>query len=316
MEDNVLALVLVGGALGLRHGIDWDHIAAIADITSTTISSEEALAEEHHVVEHHGDEERHDDGHSAVEHHTAAHTEEHEGGSRSTSPVTMSKWQEGKEGFVLATFYALGHATVVFTLGLLALWVGAILPEWLDPLMERVVGVTLVLLGLWIFYSLWRYGRSFRLRSRWMLIFSWVRNGWALLHSKMTGSPTAHAHDLTQYGPKTAYGIGLIHGIGAETGSQALLLASAAGASGTLSGSVLLLAFTIGLIISNSIVAAFSAFSFVSTVTKRNVYVVIGFVAGVFSLFVGAFFLFGQGSELPDLQDTVNLIFGAPPVES
>lgn len=313
MENNVLALVLLGGALGLRHGIDWDHIAAIADITSTTVSSEEALAEEHHVVEHHQDDESHDGGHSAVEHHTAAHTEEHQGGVQLASPVVTSKWQEGKEGFVLATFYALGHATVVFILGLLALWVGAILPEWLDPLMERVVGVTLVLLGLWIFYSLWRYGRSFRLRSRWMLIFSWVRNGWAVLHSKMTGSPTAHAHDLTQYGPKTAYSIGMVHGIGAETGSQALLLASAAGASGTLRGSVLLLAFTIGLIMSNSIVAAFSAFSFVSTVTKRNVYVVIGFVAGVFSLLVGSLFLFGQGTALPDLQDVVNLIFGAPP---
>ena len=30
--------VLVGGALalGIRHGIDWDHIAAITDITSST----------------------------------------------------------------------------------------------------------------------------------------------------------------------------------------------------------------------------------------------------------------------------------------
>ena len=28
-------------ALGLRHGIDWDHIAAITDITSTTTSTSE-----------------------------------------------------------------------------------------------------------------------------------------------------------------------------------------------------------------------------------------------------------------------------------
>ena len=27
-------------ALGLRHGIDWDHIAAITDITSTTTANE------------------------------------------------------------------------------------------------------------------------------------------------------------------------------------------------------------------------------------------------------------------------------------
>ncbi|MCH8850354.1 MAG: hypothetical protein IIC89_05960, partial [Chloroflexi bacterium] len=28
-------------ALGLRHGIDWDHIAAITDITSTTAANAE-----------------------------------------------------------------------------------------------------------------------------------------------------------------------------------------------------------------------------------------------------------------------------------
>src|SRR3990172_5772046 len=34
---------VLGGALalGLRHGIDWDHIAAITDITSTTTSTSE-----------------------------------------------------------------------------------------------------------------------------------------------------------------------------------------------------------------------------------------------------------------------------------
>src|SRR3972149_4987874 len=29
-------------AQGIRHGIDWDHIAAITDITSTTASAQEA----------------------------------------------------------------------------------------------------------------------------------------------------------------------------------------------------------------------------------------------------------------------------------
>ena len=35
---------ILGGALalGIRHGIDWDHIAAITDITSTTAANEPA----------------------------------------------------------------------------------------------------------------------------------------------------------------------------------------------------------------------------------------------------------------------------------
>lgn len=107
----------------------------------------------------------------------------------------------------------------------------------------------------------------------------------------------------------------MVHGIGAETGSQALLLASAAGATGSIAGSVLLFAFTVGLLISNSMVASFSAFGFVSSATKRNIYVVVGIVAGLFSLFVGSFFLIGQGSQLPDLQEMLNILFGASPVK-
>ena len=293
MEGDVLALLGLGVALGLRHGIDWDHIAAITDITSSTVSTEEAEARGLATSGVSGDDPP----------------------SVALMERPGRRWREGKDGFFLASFYALGHATVVVMLGLLAIWLGAILPEWLDPLMERIVGVTLVLLGVWIFYSLWRYGRSFRLRSRWMLVFSWARHGWAALQSRMTGRPAQHTHEFSQYGPKTAYGVGMVHGIGAETGSQALLLASAAGATGSIAGSVLLFAFTVGLLISNSMVASFSAFGFVSSATKRNIYVVVGIVAGLFSLFVGSFFLIGQGSQLPDLQEMLNILFGASPVK-
>src|SRR6476659_8621013 len=34
-----LGILLTGLLLGVRHGIDWDHIAAITDITSTTAAA-------------------------------------------------------------------------------------------------------------------------------------------------------------------------------------------------------------------------------------------------------------------------------------
>ena len=37
---------------------------------------------------------------------------------------------------------------------------GALLPDWLDPIMGRVVGFTLVALGLWVMYSVYRYARA------------------------------------------------------------------------------------------------------------------------------------------------------------
>jgi high-affinity nickel-transport protein len=120
--------------------------------------------------------------------------------------------------------------------------------------------------------------------------------------------PRNHALDIAQYGTKTAFGIGIIHGIGAETGSQALL-AGAAGATTPQSGSLMLLMFALGLVMSNSLIALFSLAGFVSSSTKRNVYVV-GVLVGVFSLVVGVLFLVGHGADLPDLQGVLNAIFG------
>ncbi|MDP9379381.1 MAG: hypothetical protein M3Q29_04385 [Chloroflexota bacterium] len=254
----MLGLGALGFVLGLRHGIDWDHIAAITDITGSVVTTDEADigGESHH-------------------------------------------------GFVLATMYALGHASLVVTLGILAIWLGAILPDWVDPILARVVGVTLLLLGFWIFYSLWRYGKSFQLRSRWMLVFSLVGRGWAALKGRH-----GHAREVTQYGKKTAYGIGVIHGIGAETGSQAVLLAAAAGTTTRVTGSLLLLFFTVGLVVSNSLVAAFSLLGFVSASTKRNIYVAVGVLTAVFSIIVGASFVMGQEARLPSLEGVLNFFFG------
>ncbi len=287
MFEGALALTLLGLALGLRHGIDWDHIAAITDITSSVISTEAA------------------GGQLAVT---------RSGGQTTSVSLAVSRRREVQQGFFLGTLYAVGHASVVASLGLLAIWAGTILPEWIDPVMERIVGVTLLALGAWIFYSLWRYGRSFRLQSRWMVIFTLIGRGWIWLKSKVTRQTPVHDHtqEIAQYGSKAAFGIGMIHGVGAETGSQALLLAAAAGATTPQSGSLMLLSFVGGLVISNSLITLFSLIGFISSSAKRNVYVVIGILAGIFSLAVGAFFITGQGAQLPDLQEAINFFIESP----
>src|SRR5204863_3113959 len=45
-----VGLLITALVLGIRHGIDWDHIAAITDITSTTSAAEAAT--EHHELDH------------------------------------------------------------------------------------------------------------------------------------------------------------------------------------------------------------------------------------------------------------------------
>jgi high-affinity nickel-transport protein len=211
---------------------------------------------------------------------------------------------EQRHAILLGTLYALGHATVVGALGLLALAFGAVLPSWVDPIMGRVVGATLVLLGIWVFVSLYQYARhgaAFRLRSRWMLLFDSVRYGWRRLQARLHGHEHVDAIEMSSYGTRTAFGVGMIHGIGAETGSQVLLIAAIGGASGAGLGIPMLLAFIVGLLASNTIVVLLSASGFVASQLRTRLYVAIGFVAGVFSLAVGLVFLLGANDVLPDL---------------
>lgn len=271
-------LLVSGFWFGVRHGIDWDHIAAIADITGSQDDRRQAL------------------------------------------------W--------LGTLYVLGHAAVVFVLGLVAIAAGDLLPAGIDEVMGRIVGVTLVILGVYVFVSLVRHGRDFRLRSRWMLLFSGIRRGsrWvrdrvarghhatsertasgnggetdpALLHHGHHGRPGHHHHGrpepddtFANYGTGTAIGVGMIHGVGAETPTQVLIFIAAAGAGGTAVGVAVLLAFIIGLMLSNSIITVGSAVGFLSASRNFAVYAAVGVITALFSLVLGVLFLLGMESVLP-----------------
>jgi high-affinity nickel-transport protein len=204
----------------------------------------------------------------------------------------------------LGTLYALGHGLVVVVLGLAAITFGALLPDWLDPIMGRVVGFTLVALGVWVMYSIYRYARAgehFRLRSRWMLVFDGLRYGWRRFQARIHGHEHVDPLEMSSYGPRTSFGVGMIHGIGAETGSQVLLIAAIGGASSAGLGVPMLFAFVIGLLMSNFVIVLLSSASFVSSQARERLYVAIGAVAGVFSLVIGAIFLLGLDGSLPDL---------------
>ena len=167
-----------------------------------------------------------------------------------------------------------------------------------------VGGVTLISLGLWLVYSLWRDGAGYRLRSRWMLLFDGLRRAGRWLDGRLTGRVHAHPHTpetRSAYGVGAAYGIGMIHGVGAETGSQVLLFAAAAGATSNLSGSLLLLAFVVGLLVSNSLITFGSVLGFSRSRTHRVAYVGLGVVTAAFSLVVGTLFLLSRGLLLPSI---------------
>ena len=309
-------------ALGIRHGIDWDHIAAITDITSTTASVSEAkeswligepglmLTDESHHSEHgpHGEHEHRPELHRST---TALGVAER--GRTATAALDrvkaghhgslFSRVQEHRDAIWLGTLYALGHGFVVTVLGLAAIVASEVLPDWIDGVMERVVGLTLIFLALYLFFSVYQYlrhGGEFRIRSRWMLVFAGVQNAWSWARSRIGHHEHSHAAPQ-QYGARTAFGIGLIHGIGAETGTQALIIATAVGATSKSVAVAALLAFIVGLLISNSFVTLASTVGFVSARRRQTIYLAAGLFAAFFSLIVGLIFLNTWTGILPDL---------------
>lgn len=289
--DAGLKAGVLGTALtyGFRHGFDWDHIAAITDITSSQENSRRAL--------------------------------------------------------FLATLYAVGHAAVVFVLGVLAIVAGDFVPPGVDEVMGRVVGATLIALGVYVFYSLLRHGRDFRMRSRWMLVLEGARRLIRRLqggsaqpvtiehaHEHVVGNHGHHHHPhemqagdadgavitvthshthrhvgvvpddpFMNYGPATATGIGMIHGVGAETPTQVLLLLAAASVGGGAAGIAVLVAFLIGLFASNSVVAAASTYGYINATKSFVVYATVAVLTGIFSLGLGLVLVFAKDAVLPTL---------------
>jgi high-affinity nickel-transport protein len=269
-----VGLLLTAFGFGFRHGIDWDHIAALTDITNSEAEPRRAMR--------------------------------------------------------FATLYALGHALVVFLLGFAAIVLAQRLPVRIDAVIERFVGATLLILGCYVFYAVARHGREFRMRSRWMLLFHGVRSGiqWLRTRGGTTSRlielehdhvhvlrepddivhPQEHRHrhlvqlpddPFASYAPRTAFGIGMIHGVGAETPTQVLIFVTAAGASGKGIGLLLLGAFLVGLLASNSAVAGAGVFGFLGAARNFRVYVAVSCVTALFSLAIGSVFLLGGAALLP-----------------
>jgi high-affinity nickel permease len=302
-DAGAIGLITTALALGVRHGFDWDHLAAITDVTSTTATAEAAELD-HETVHVQAAPAEHAHRHGGPDE-LATHETRPDGSTHPHPPAPPRFMTEQRRALLLGSLYALGHAAVVAVLGTLALLFGAVLPDWVDQVMGPVVGATLLFLGIWVFVSLYQYarhGREFRLRSRWMLVFDSIRYAWRRFQARLHGHEHVDPMEMSSYGVRTAFGVGMIHGIGAETGTQVLLIAAIGGASSQGLGIPMMLAFIAGLLISNSIVVLITATGFIASRVRERLYVVIGVVAGTFSLVIGAIFLLGLETRLPSLE--------------
>jgi high-affinity nickel-transport protein len=245
LTPNSLQLALLSAAiLGFHHGFDYDHIAAITDITS----------------------------------------------------VQNDRWR----GMRLGLFYALGHAATVAALGTAVIVFQLSLPHGMDRIAERLVGLTLLVLGIYVLGSLSK-GNSAP-KSRFYLMAKAAR--W--LHWKLKNYWHDHEHPAPEdkssnYSPKSVIMIGLVHGLGAETPSQLMIFLLAANLGGVSKGFLGLAMFIAGLLVMNTIMTALSVGIFGASSRLPRLQVVVTALTAIYSLAVGAFFLFGSSSLLPPL---------------
>jgi high-affinity nickel-transport protein len=272
---NLRLALLSAAVLGFRHGLDYDHIAAITDISSVQLRARDAMR--------------------------------------------------------YGLLYVAGHATTVALLGSAAVMFRIALPAASDRWAERLVGITLLVLGLYVLGTFFRpsthsHGHP-RARTRITLLMNgalWVY--WRL--SRIFGGTRVEAPEVFKdgYGTSSTFVVGVIHGLGAETPTQILLFLMAANLGGTGAGLLGLTMFILGLVLMNTLMCGMAAglFSmdkvlgwlatngassgrlsraFGSLLPAFRAHAVSGFtlLTSAYSIVVGAIFLFGSAGKLPSL---------------
>jgi high-affinity nickel-transport protein len=243
---TALAITLISCAvLGFRHGFDYDHIAAISDITSVQTRASTAMR--------------------------------------------------------LGLLYALGHATMIALLGAMVVLFQLSLPHRLDSWAERLVGLTLIVLGIYVLGSLVWGDPAAIPPSRAAIL---IRGGRRLRRTLWPRAADAtHPHDdqdLNYTGP-IAFSVGIIHGLGAETPSQLALFLLAANLGGIAKGMAGMAVFLVGLLVMNTLMTASACGLFRGTAPHPAVMRVFVGLTAVYSFIVGCVFLLGLAERLPAL---------------
>jgi ABC-type nickel/cobalt efflux system permease component RcnA len=127
-----------------------------------------------------------------------------------------------------------------------------------------------------------------------------------------TVTATAHQHrhrhrhvatmpddPFTTSAPRTAFAVGMVHGVGAETPTQILVFLAASRAGGVAVGILLLTCFLVGLVVSNTVVALTAAFGILGASRHFPLNATISVLAATFSVIIGTLFLIGQTPLLP-----------------
>lgn len=232
-------------ALGLRHGFDYDHIAAITDITSVE--------------------------------------------SRPARSLT------------LGLLYALGHAVTVAVLGGMVIVGRFALPSGLNEWAERFIGCTLIVLAIYVGFSMFFRRHSHIARSRLVLLISFCRWLFWKISSFFGTGCRQPAQFQWSYNRKSVFLIGMAHGLGAETPTQLSLFLLAANLGGMGKGLLGLAVFIVGLLLMNTFMTFSATGLYGVSIHRPRLNRWVSGITAAYSFGIGLIFLFGASAILPVL---------------
>lgn len=245
--DKIELALLSAAVLGFRHGFDYDHIAAIADITSVETSPRRAMR--------------------------------------------------------MGLFYVLGHAATVAALASAVILLQKSLPPGLDHWAERAVGLTLLLLGVYVLGTMFRGQGAALPKSRGALLLLAFQRMAKRLRKLFNTAPAEEPPSAPwQYTRRSVFLVGIIHGLGAETPSQLLLFLLAADLGGPSRGFLGLGMFLAGLLVMNTLMTASATGIFAASAARPGLLRAATTAVAVYSLAVGLIFLTNSSVFLPPLR--------------
>src|SRR5271156_5680445 len=239
-----LEITLISCAvLGFRHGFDYDHIAAISDITSVQ--------------------------------------------------------QKPSSAMRLGLLYAAGHAAMIALLGSMVILFQLSLPHRLDSWAERLFGLTPIVLAIYVMGSLVWGNPHANPPSRAALIIRGYRRLRRRFYPATQSAISAAKDEDLNYTGSIAFGIGVIHGLGAGTPSQLALFLLAANLGGVAKGIGGMAMFLAGLLVMNTLMTASACGLFHGSAPHPKVMRFFVGLTAVYSFVVGCVFLLGSSGRLP-----------------
>jgi high-affinity nickel permease len=201
----------------------------------------------------------------------------------------------------LGMIYALGHALTVAVLGSVVVLFGVSLPTSIDRWAERLVGLTLLVLGIYVLSTLILRPRGDLPKSRYMLLHQAFHHTKSAFVQRLYGTPRAPYSAPGSFDTRSVFMVGVVHGLGAETPSQLMIFLLAANLGGAALGMLGLGMFLAGLLVMNALMTASAAGAFGFSQHRPVVFRVVSAVTGVYSVVMGVVFLSGRSSILPAL---------------